>query len=122
MTLVIENFRDHPARKYESLQRIHFFEGKFLLSDAANLFKINLLSLDTGNLGEPYESLVTLHYTLADPDPHQTAYVIELEYDSAAELAVFCKANQIELEISTSLSLDKKYIKRLKWHEQHKSA
>lgn len=120
MNLTIENFRDHPSRRYEPLQRIHFFEGEFLLSDPANLLRIRLLSLDTGNLGDPYESLVTLQYLLLHPKADRETQVMELTYNSAANLAVFCSTNQIELEVSSSLSSHKEYIKRLEWWHRAK--
>lgn len=75
MNRVIENYRDHPTLRYDSIKIVFKIEGKVyaIIDDVVRQIIPRTVSLT--NIGDPYRKLIRLEFVFADnPDDEYGEY------------------------------------------------
>lgn len=102
----IENFRDHPSRKGDEIERIYRLNGLFYLANAEKLQQIVLEKLAYDNMGEPFRELARLYYQKPKTGEKDD---MQISNDDAAQLLFFCRSESIDLDIHGELERNREF-------------
>jgi hypothetical protein len=101
----ISSFRDHPILDGEEVRRIYFHDRSFYLADRKRLSPVEILTLRSNNLGDPFRQFARLDYLLPGGDTES----IDISSRDAARLAFFAREADISLVVKSDLQSSREF-------------